>query len=178
MAALCGWLGFRSCERCGGPECCWNEVRTPSFYPLFILKGIILPRQAQDKHRENSKKGLFSRSLPYGMATEVECIFELHPGKKTGFLSHLYIKVIFLPRQARDKHRENSKKARFVAEAPAESPSSSAASGAGGAAVFEKALVIISTLLTFSSFNSAHLPALCTTARLYLLQYYACVVNP
>ena len=31
-------------------------------------------------------------------------------GKKTGFLSHLYIKVIFLPRQARDKHRENSKK--------------------------------------------------------------------
>jgi hypothetical protein len=35
-------------------------------------------------------------------------------GKKTGFLSHLYIKVIFLPRQARDKHRENSKKARFV----------------------------------------------------------------
>ena len=34
-------------------------------------------------------------------------------GKKTGFLSYLYIKVIFLPRQARDKHRENSKKARF-----------------------------------------------------------------
>jgi hypothetical protein len=29
-------------------------------------------------------------------------------------LSHLYIKVIFLPRQARDKHRENSKKARFL----------------------------------------------------------------
>eukprot|EP01046_Picozoa_sp_COSAG06_P044422 COSAG06_NODE_5982_length_3170_cov_1755.745360_5_plen_62_part_00 len=34
--------------------------------------------------------------------------------KKTGFLSHLCIKVIFLPRQARDKHRETSKKARFV----------------------------------------------------------------
>jgi hypothetical protein len=29
--------------------------------------------------------------------------------KKTGFLSHLYIKTIILPRQARDKHRENSK---------------------------------------------------------------------
>jgi hypothetical protein len=29
-------------------------------------------------------------------------------------LSHLYIKVIFFPRQARDKHGENSKKARFV----------------------------------------------------------------
>ena len=35
-------------------------------------------------------------------------------GKKTGFLSHLYVKVIFLPRQARDKHREDSKKARFL----------------------------------------------------------------
>jgi len=30
--------------------------------------------------------------------------------RKTAFLSHLYIKTISLPRQARDKHRENSKK--------------------------------------------------------------------
>jgi hypothetical protein len=30
--------------------------------------------------------------------------------RKTAFLSHLYIKTIILPRQARDKHRENSKK--------------------------------------------------------------------
>jgi hypothetical protein len=37
-------------------------------------------------------------------------------GEKTVFLSHLYIKVIFLPRQARDKHRENSKTDRFLAE--------------------------------------------------------------
>jgi hypothetical protein len=29
-------------------------------------------------------------------------------------LRHLYIKVIFLPRQARDKHRENSQKCRFL----------------------------------------------------------------
>jgi hypothetical protein len=28
-------------------------------------------------------------------------------------LSHLYIKTIILPRQARDKHRENSKKRPF-----------------------------------------------------------------
>jgi hypothetical protein len=34
-------------------------------------------------------------------------------GKKTDFLSHLYNKI-FLPRQARDKHGENSKKARFL----------------------------------------------------------------
>ena len=30
--------------------------------------------------------------------------------RKTGFLSHLYIKVIFLPRQAWDKHRERRSK--------------------------------------------------------------------
>ena len=30
--------------------------------------------------------------------------------RKRSFLSHLYIKTIILPRQARDKHRENSKK--------------------------------------------------------------------
>jgi hypothetical protein len=29
-------------------------------------------------------------------------------------LSHLYIKCIILPRQARDKHRENSKNGRFL----------------------------------------------------------------
>jgi hypothetical protein len=34
-------------------------------------------------------------------------------GKKTALLRHLYIKCIILPRQARDKHRENSKKVPF-----------------------------------------------------------------
>jgi hypothetical protein len=33
--------------------------------------------------------------------------------RKRHFLSHLYIKCIILPRQARDKHRENSKKVPF-----------------------------------------------------------------
>jgi len=38
-------------------------------------------------------------------------------GNKTVFLSHLYIMMIILPRQARDKHREkHSKKDRFVAD--------------------------------------------------------------
>ena len=36
-------------------------------------------------------------------------------GAKTGFLRHLYINAIFLPRQARDTHRENSIKWRFLA---------------------------------------------------------------
>ena len=37
--------------------------------------------------------------------------------RRTAFLSHLYIKTNILPRQARDKHRENSKNDRFVAGA-------------------------------------------------------------
>jgi hypothetical protein len=36
-------------------------------------------------------------------------------------LSHLYIKCIILPRQARDKHRENSKNGRFL-QAPLPPP--------------------------------------------------------
>jgi hypothetical protein len=35
--------------------------------------------------------------------------------RKTAFLSHLYIKTIILPRQAQDKHRENSKQMPFFA---------------------------------------------------------------
>ena len=34
-------------------------------------------------------------------------------GQKTVFLRHLFIKMLILPRQARDKHRENSKKRPF-----------------------------------------------------------------
>jgi hypothetical protein len=37
----------------------------------------------------------------------------LVPLRKTAFLRHLYLKTIILPRQAPDKHRENSKKCRF-----------------------------------------------------------------
>jgi arylsulfatase A-like enzyme len=36
--------------------------------------------------------------------------------RKRHFLSHLFIKCIILPRQARDKHRENSKKVPFSQE--------------------------------------------------------------
>jgi hypothetical protein len=35
--------------------------------------------------------------------------------RKRHFLRHLYIKCVILQRQARDKHRENSKKGRFLA---------------------------------------------------------------
>eukprot|EP01046_Picozoa_sp_COSAG06_P022152 COSAG06_NODE_1700_length_8675_cov_3.485774_3_plen_121_part_00 len=40
------------------------------------------------------------------------------PCAKTVSLSHSYIKTIFLPRQARDKHRENSKETVFLVREP------------------------------------------------------------
>jgi hypothetical protein len=38
-----------------------------------------------------------------------------HALRKTAFLSHLNIKTIIVPRQARDKHKETQKKMPFVA---------------------------------------------------------------
>ena len=46
---------------------------------------------------------------PYAPVGEVEFC----QVRKRHFLSHLYIKINILPRQARDKHRENSKKVPF-----------------------------------------------------------------
>jgi hypothetical protein len=51
-------------------------------------------------------------------AVIADCLIECAGSEEVGvrkrhFLSHLYIKCILLPRQARDKHRENSKKVPF-----------------------------------------------------------------
>ena len=57
-------------------------------------------------------------SLRASLSPEVE--WSTSPGglptgeRKTIFLSHLYIKTIFLPRRARDKHWENSRTDRFL----------------------------------------------------------------
>ena len=92
-----------------------------------------LPRQARDKPKKRCRKRpgrpLLRRSLvcttgtrgilswrSQGRFSTWSSLRAIASVRKTGFLSHLYLKVIFLPRQARDKHRENSKKARFVAE--------------------------------------------------------------
>jgi hypothetical protein len=48
--------------------------------------------------------------------------------RKRHFLSHLYIKINILPRQARDKHKENSKKVPFSQGSAA----AAAAAAAGG----------------------------------------------
>ena len=124
---------------------------------------LILPRQARNKHRENSTTDRFLaqvyvnlRRVPELSAVDVQTITgaEEQPGeeagdeageesasgrpeadapsgvtfgasvtlsvviatlsslagKKTPFLRHFVLKMIILPRQARDKHRGNSKK--------------------------------------------------------------------
>jgi hypothetical protein len=38
------------------------------------------------------------------------CVLFLTSGEKTALFSHFYIKTIFLPRQARDNHRESTPK--------------------------------------------------------------------
>ena len=44
-------------ERVAEREYDWEEVRRKrTFCAIFILISIILPRQARDKHRKNSKK--------------------------------------------------------------------------------------------------------------------------
>ena len=58
------------------------------------------------------------------------------PGKKTVFLSHLYIKMIIMPRQARDKHRENSKRETGFLQSSSSGCSKSATRGANEQLLF------------------------------------------
>eukprot|EP01046_Picozoa_sp_COSAG06_P033138 COSAG06_NODE_3362_length_5453_cov_5.741688_9_plen_127_part_00 len=56
----------------------------------------------------------------------------MQDGEKTVFLSHLCIKTIFLPRQARDKHRESTPKQTVLSGAAANSAASELAGKDGG----------------------------------------------
>jgi hypothetical protein len=66
------------------------------------------PPPQQQQQQQRRQRRLLLKSPCHTARVEL-----LLAGAKTGFLSHLYINVIFLPRQARDKHRENSKKSPF-----------------------------------------------------------------
>jgi len=86
-----------------------------------------LPRQARDNpyyREESTQKRTAFELLQEVTEDERKALVELLPvyqdymqqARKRHFLSHLYIKCIILPRQPRDKHRENSKNDRFLAE--------------------------------------------------------------
>ena len=78
----------------------------------FILNMIVLPRQALDKHREKLKKRVpvFLIATGPSVISVVPYVGRVMIGKETPLLRHLYIECTILPRQARDKHREASKK--------------------------------------------------------------------
>jgi hypothetical protein len=80
---------------------------------------IILPRQARDKHGKASAEGngVFFQVMKRIDRTlwRVRDLSRIVSGEKTVFLSHLYIKTMILPRQARYKHRESTQnKERFL----------------------------------------------------------------
>ena len=94
----------------------------------FILKRIIVPRQARDKHRESTQtRDAFSYShwakkvkLINGLVEELAAATQAtsqegaEQVRKRHFLGPLFIlNMIILPRQARDKRRESTQKEPF-----------------------------------------------------------------
>jgi hypothetical protein len=67
---------------------------------IFESKRSIYPDRL-GTNEEKAEKNQFSAAI----MSSVEA-----PVRKTAVLSHSYINAILLPRQARDKHRESSKK--------------------------------------------------------------------
>jgi hypothetical protein len=75
----------------------------------FVLFCCSTTRQALEELEEHTGlHGLLGTSRRLGVVSILGGSDDA--GEKTVFLSHLYIKMLFLPRQARDKHKENSKK--------------------------------------------------------------------
>ena len=77
----------------------------------------MLPRQARDKIKKAEKKvfaaGIVIRSNVLTRCTDSAGLVA-EPGEKTPLLRHFILNIIILPRQARGKHREISKKRHFL----------------------------------------------------------------
>ena len=96
-------------------RCKTRPFSTTSFSSFATHDG--LPRQARDTKAK--KHGLRCPFWSRGAGGQwrqrrdrcgwVRRLYATLHGEKTAFLGHLYIKYIILPRQARDKHSENSK---------------------------------------------------------------------
>jgi hypothetical protein len=56
---VAGSSGVRGCVRNDSAGVFGKKLRKRVFWHHFILKMILLPRQARDKHRENSQKDAF-----------------------------------------------------------------------------------------------------------------------
>jgi hypothetical protein len=83
----------------------WTQVRKRVHFLSTFHIRILLPRQARDSGDPEGNiigRSAFTRAI-CTVRSPLRC-------EKRHFLRHLYIKTIILPRQARNKHRENSKK--------------------------------------------------------------------
>jgi hypothetical protein len=78
---------------------------------LLLLLLLLLPllRRRRLTWRRLRRSDLDGRAASLGWVLGREALIIPRYGNGP-FLSHLYIKVIFLPRQARDKHRESAQK--------------------------------------------------------------------
>ena len=103
----------------GGPSP--RTVSKRVFVRHFRLKTITLPRQARDKHGESSKqRRVFLQEIAHtitnswnvvnGVKPCNACVGSEKPGKGTRLFAPFLYKIIILPRQARDKHRESTQK--------------------------------------------------------------------
>jgi hypothetical protein len=108
----------RSEAAAGSGVCGKHAVFEPSVRSTYVKhRSIYQDRLGTSiRKRASLSKRTFSAALRRsGLASNGTTALGCTAGGKAGFWSHLYLKMMVLPRQARDKHRENSKKARFVA---------------------------------------------------------------
>eukprot|EP01046_Picozoa_sp_COSAG06_P022105 COSAG06_NODE_1693_length_8701_cov_80.626133_8_plen_247_part_00 len=98
-----------------------GQVRKTVLFVRFYIKMLILPRQARDKHRENSHKTGDWGSLGSASGQGTDGINSSDGAgaaapapqeqvRKRRFFAPFYIKMLILPRQARDKHRKSTQK--------------------------------------------------------------------
>ena len=102
------------------------------FLRLFLIKCIILPRRARDKHKENSKKWRFPHDQGVSASSKAAAAARTGSGsssppltwssatkvRKTVLFAPFLNKMIILPRKARGKHRKTSTKYRFSYRTP------------------------------------------------------------
>ena len=119
---VCGCMSYgimRTTDPVGAASVAIDRCEKRHFFSHLYIKCIILPRQARDKHRENSIK---CRFLPPSLSTDIsfflygKLLFNLPMFRGLGqeVLSQVRTRAILYynpkisARQARDKHRERT----------------------------------------------------------------------
>ena len=115
------WQRLRSNGRCATSFLSfWSFSLCVSFLECFALQAATVGSYLNegDFHEKDWQQAYWGPNYPGLLRVkervDPDGLFVCHhcvgSGEKTVFLSHLCLKMLILPRQARDKHRENSKK--------------------------------------------------------------------